>query len=133
MKTLLVVAAVLCSACFTSGRPEQSGAARSIRGTDGSVLLRTGNNVDGELLEVGSSTLAVLTQDRIVVIPFVGISRATFGSFRSSLLSSGAARSTLEQGRSASRFPHGMPPAARDAILQSIGQTRVDTLSSAAR
>jgi hypothetical protein len=135
MKKALLLATILCASCvYTSPPPERAPVIRETKGAQGLVVLNDGARVDGELLEVGDSSLAVLAGNRLVVAPFAEIARAEFGGFRTSLLSRrAAARSTIEEGRRSSRFPFGMTTLARDGLLQSLGQPGVDTVRAVRR
>jgi hypothetical protein len=134
VKKSLLLLVTLCASCaYTSVPPERSSASRETRGAQGLVVLRDGVRIDGELLQVGDSALTVLAPTRLMVVPFGDVSRTEFAAFRSSLLSSRPARSTMEEGRRASRFPLGMPSAALEAILRSIGQPSPDTIRAVRR
>jgi hypothetical protein len=135
MRKALSLALILCASCvYTSPPPERAPVVRETKGSQGTVVLNDGARLDGELLEVGDSSLALFARNRLVVAPFTEIARAEFGTFRTSLLSRrAAARTTIEEGRRASRFSFGMTAQARDGLLQSLSQTSVDTVRAVRR
>jgi len=134
-KALTMLLLTFASSCiYTSATPETSLLARKTSGEQGVVTLRDGVGSTGELIEVADSSLTVLETTRLVLIPFADIARAQFGlHFRTDRLSSRPSATTLEYGRTASRFPLGLTAPARDAILQGLGKPKVDTLRSARR
>ena len=131
MKRILMLGALVAlGACikYTSPAPELSPLLQSARGSMGVAALEDGSHADGELIELADSSLTVLQANRLVVVPLRDIARVEFGEFRSYRLSAGAPKWTIEQGKASSRFPLGMTPAARDAILRGLNLTKTDTL-----
>ena len=127
---------ILVGSCihFTSSSPDKSPLIQARSGERGYVKLRDGVESSGELIEVRDSSLTVLEPTRLVLVPFTEIARAEFGlRFLTDRLSSNPSRTTLDYGRSASRFPLGLTGPARDAILQGLGRATVDTLRAARR
>jgi len=119
---------------YTSPSPDKSPLTRVNSGEQGYLKLHDGVVSSGELIEVRDSSLTLLEPARLVLVPFTEIARADFGvGFRSDRLSSNPSRTTLDYGRSASRFPLGLTGAARDAILQGLGKSTMDTLRAARR
>jgi hypothetical protein len=75
----------------------------------------------GELLAVRDSSLVLLRNRQVAVVPFSAVAIVDFGETRLSLERTPAAE-LLDRARRASRFPYGITPGAMAALLRSTGQ-----------
>lgn len=127
MRSFLVVllGALAGAACYTSRDPLRDPRALSPRGVHGDIET-SARNYSGELLALTDADFVLLTDERLVVIPFVVARDGKFGSIGVSTFGAPWERHA-EQLRYSSRYPYGIPPAALSAILRSKGQEAPDT------
>jgi hypothetical protein len=124
MKRLAPIVMMLLTACVIHAGPgpDSYPPAHSASGLSTSLVLAT-SRVDGELLEVRDSALVILTQDRVVLVPFTTIDS---GSFAHSRVAVGHGKKPawddFESIRLLSRYPQGIPPEALRRILADKGQ-----------
>jgi hypothetical protein len=121
------------AACYTGPSAESFAPARGPRGVAADLRIERragGGRIKGELLVVHDTSLLVLRDQRVVLVPLRAIS---FGSFRQrgGMIERGrilpAHREAL---REVSRFPDGLSEAALARLLQAYGQRAPDALSS---
>jgi hypothetical protein len=122
--------AAALSGCYFGQTAAKFEPARGPRGVAVSITTVSRMNVFGELIEVGSESLLVNTAPAVVLVPYTAIERAAFlqtGLF----IDHGQAPSpsTREKLRLLSRFPQGLSPALRQALLDARGQTEVTRIT----
>jgi hypothetical protein len=113
------------TACHTSPDPLRDPRVLSPRGVHGEIETAT-RTYSGELLALTQSDFVLLTDQRLVVIPFVVAYAGKFGSIDVSTYGAPWGRHA-EQLRYASRYPYGIPEPALSAILRSKAQAAPDT------
>ena len=127
VRKLSIVAAAFATACvYTSPSPVNDPATGSPLGARAEITAGR-DQYTGELLAITAADFTLLTDRRVVVIPF---DVAGIAHFRSVGIGTYGAPwpSNAEQLKYASRFPEGIPPSALDAILRTRGQTAPDTI-----
>ena len=134
-RVVAVALLALSSGCMTSPEPRVAALTDSQRGATGSAVLRDGTRRSGELLAVQDSSLLVLVDGRVAVLPFAELVAVDWGEFssRDFTPSMGAASDMRERGRAASRFAFGLPAPALSALLARLGQTSADTVRAVRR
>jgi hypothetical protein len=123
--------AMTLSGCFTSPPPNEFPPALSPRGAIGAVYLADGRNYWGELLSFTDSAFVVLVGGRVAVAPFRHVERLAFSGFSCGEFPSGNCLSpkSIEDARTVSRFPYGIPAPALRALLERGKQTAPDSLN----
>jgi hypothetical protein len=119
---------------MTSPAPRDFHGALAPGGQLGTVQTFGNQEVQAELLAVHDSALIVLS-DRVAVAFFRDIARVRFGSFewpalRDALRAPPSAEA-LQNARSLSRYPFGIPDDALARLLRATSQTAPDTLRAA--
>lgn len=123
------LAAVL-SGCYFGQTAAKFEPARGPRGVAASITTVGRSNVFGELIEVGSESLLVDTAPAVVLVPYTVIERAGFAQTGLSIEHGRApSPSTREKLRLLSRFPQGLSPALREALLEARGQTEATRIT----
>jgi hypothetical protein len=128
---LSIAATCLAAACYTSVDPRTDPTLRSPLGVHGEVDVG-GSRYAGELLTITAADFTLLTDRRLVVIPFTV---AGDGRFKSIGIGTYGPPwpANAEQLKYASRYPYGIPAVALEAILRQHGQTAPDTARLPAR
>jgi hypothetical protein len=124
----LLVVVLFALGCYTSSNPNRFAPAIGPHGVMGELAIAK-KRVRVELLELGDSSYVVLAGNRVAVVPFSAVSAWRFAQIADWRFGPPAPY-LLEQLRSASRFPFGMPPAALAELLSAAGQQAPDDLSS---
>jgi hypothetical protein len=109
------------AACHTSPAPDVVALADSQRGAMVMLHMVDGSARTGELLAVRDSSLVLLRNRQVAVVPLSAVAIVDFGETRLSLERTPAAE-LLDRARRASRFPYGITPGAMAALLRSTGQ-----------
>ena len=129
--------AALLAACYTSPAPQTFPHATSPYGASVTLWLVDGRKVRGELLALEDTTAMLLAREtgriavaRPPVIRSIEFSVVDVVRFAGSGL---PRRRELEQARLRARFPYGMSPAVREALLAKAGQAAPDTLVAVKR
>jgi hypothetical protein len=120
-----LLAMVAGTACHTSPDPLRDPRVLSPRGVHGDIDTPA-RRYSGELLALTGADFILLTDERLVVIPFVAAYAGRFGSIDVSTYGAPWGRHA-EQLRYASRYPYGIPAEALTAILRSKAQSAPDT------
>jgi hypothetical protein len=127
LPVLFAVAAAALAGCYHTSPPlDRDPVALSPRGVHGDVYTRA-SVYSGELLTVTANDLTMLTENRVVVIPFTQLSKGDFHSIDVMLAGAPSTRH-FDQLRYASRFPYGIPTTALRAILSQFNRTATDTV-----
>jgi hypothetical protein len=127
----LLIAGLAAACIYTSPKPSEDPTLRLPYGVRGEVDVGR-DRYAGELLAITGVDFVMLTDRRLVVIPFAIAGTGDFGSI--GVTTYGAPWQVhSEQLKYASRYPYGIPPVALDAILRQRGQTVPDTVKLAAR
>ena len=134
---IVLAAAGLLAACYTSPAPQNFLQARSPYGAMVTLQLVDGRSVKGELLEVTDSTVMLLSRatGRVAVARKPAVSSVEF-SVVDAVFFTGRGNPTaraLEGARLRARFPYGMSPAASAAVFAKAGQQAPDTLTATRR
>jgi hypothetical protein len=121
----------MAASCFTAPRPSRDPIVQSPLGVHGTISVGTARFA-GELLAITPASFVLLTNQRVVVIPFALAGPGDFSSIDIRTYGPPWERHA-EQLRLASRFPYGIPAQAMTAILASRGQTVPDTIKAESR
>jgi hypothetical protein len=124
----------LLAACYTSPPPEATPQATSPFGAEVTMWLADRRTVKGELLEVTDTTVMLLsrTTGRVAVARFPSIRSVEFSVVEAVFFTGrgNPGARALEGARLRARFPYGMSPAVRAALLAKAGQSAPDTLAA---
>ncbi len=135
MRSALVpLTAVLgLAACYLGTKAERFDPARKPQGVSAEVQAR-GRALQGELLEVGASSLLLLTvgdhAGRVVLVAYSAIEDARFAQMSCCRIHGGAPpdERVRERLRQVSRFPQGLAPDLLQRILEDHGQSEPEGL-----
>ena len=125
MRYLIVINLVLLAGCYKIGPRIEDYPARSAAGLTGEI---TAGRVryPVELLEVRDSAFIVLSNQRVMHIPFRSISGVNFRKTLVVRMASPADfRERHRQLRLMSRFPFGMTPDVLQRLLQALNQSEI--------
>jgi hypothetical protein len=128
MRRLTIALALFAIAgCYHTSPPvERDPLAMSPRGVTGEVVTST-HTYAGELLAITANDLTMLSENRIVVIPFAIMGKGDFGKI-DVMLNGAPSTRHFDQLRYASRYPYGIPaPALRD-LLAYLQRPKTDTV-----
>lgn len=130
MKRILIPLLVnlALSGCYIGRSAERVELAVAPRGA--TVQLQTLRGaVNGELLEVQDTALLVLTQQRVTLVPYRIIRRGDVELLRE-VTSAGRQPSAARRQRLSriSRFPHGIDPDTRRALLAAYDQVEIEVV-----
>ena len=122
----MVLAAGLAGCVLKAGPgPDSYEPARTATGIDASVATRS-TSVKGELLDVRTNDLVILTTNHVVSVPLSAITLGVFEGSPVTIVNGQALMaSERENIRLRSRFPQGIPDAALKRILSSKAQDSV--------
>jgi hypothetical protein len=127
--TLLLVLALTLGGCYIGQGTENLELANQPRGANVQLQIR-GGPVNGELLEVQDTALVVLTkQGQVTLVPYRAIQRGEVEMLRE--LTHGGRQPSMAQRerlRLISRFPRGLKPETRRALLAAYGQTEIQVV-----
>jgi hypothetical protein len=126
-RVLMMLALCGAAACYHTSPPvERDPLALSPRGVNG-VVATSAQTFSGELLTITANDLTMLSENRIVVIPF---SLMGTGDFRDiDVMLKGAPSSRhFDQLRYASRYPYGIPVPAMQDLLAYLQRPKTDTV-----
>jgi hypothetical protein len=126
-----LLSVMLSASCFTSPPLSRDPIVQSPLGVHGAISVGA-QRFAGELLAITTADFVLLTDRRLVVIPFMLAGPGDFSAIDIRTYGAPWGRH-VEQLRLASRFPHGIPDEAMKAILTSRGQTAPDTIKAASR
>jgi hypothetical protein len=128
MKIVLLVLSVC--ACSVGLSAKHFSPATAPDGIEADLRISGFPRVRGELLEVQDSGLVILRNDRVTFVPLRDIN---YGSFRQRGAFIAAGRfvdaAAAAELRLVSRFPAGLPPDRRAALLAAYGQTAPDRVT----
>jgi hypothetical protein len=116
----LAVSAAATVACFTG--PSVGTFKPATTGHGVQTKLRVGRaNVSGELLAIDDSSFVLLGSDGVLIVPFSGVTHASFSGFGS--YQGGAPGGETERLQLVSRFPQGISARTMEALLSDSRQT----------
>jgi hypothetical protein len=126
-RVIITVALCVAASCYHTSPPvERDPLALSPRGVSGEVATNA-RTYTGELLTITANDLTMLSENRIVVIPFSLMGSGDFGSIDVMIKGAPSSRH-FDQLRYASRYPYGIPaPALRD-LLAYLQRPKTDTV-----
>jgi hypothetical protein len=131
--TAVLAVSLALAGCHIGTRAERFDPARKPEGVGAEIQVR-GKTLNGELLEVGASSLLLLAQrqsaGRVVLVPYAAIEDAQFRQMSSCRIRSGLPpeAAVRERLRQVSRFPQGLAPELLQRMLEDLGQSEPETL-----
>lgn len=127
-RTLSVALLLVLGACTFGPRVENVALARQPRGASVTLVTST-QTIRGELLEVQDSALLVVADLRITLVPYHAIRRGE-AELVPHLTGDGRVPSSyhIERLRRVSRFPQGLTPELRRALLDAYDQSEPEAI-----
>ena len=125
---ILVVSALAACGCHFGTRTQTFGPARGPGGVAAEIVTPAGSWVSGELLEVQDTALLVLSDQRIVLVPYSLVRSAQFDQMNRNTMILGQVTPSVavrEELRLVSRFPQGVTPGLLEELLAAYGQSEV--------
>jgi hypothetical protein len=124
--TVLLALLIVLGGCTIGPQVQNEPLAREPRGASVTLQAR-GHTITGELLEVQDSALLVLTPEERVTLVSYRLLRRGDAEMRIPIVRGGEppSRARREQLRRVSRFPQGLDPSLRGALLDAYGQADV--------
>jgi hypothetical protein len=120
------------AACYTGPSAESFAPARGPRGVAADLRIERqagGGRLKGELLAVQDTSLLVLREERVVLVPLRAISIGSFRQVGSAIARGRITTRERDALRQVSRFPDGLSDAALARLLQAHNQSTPDTPS----
>jgi hypothetical protein len=124
LKAMIVMCALLSSACAVGTDIKKVPAATSAAAVSGWVWLGGEHRYNGELLTVSDDRMVILMPNRLIEVPLTKVKQFAFKPFARGGVPPDSVQ--LARMRSASRFPYGIPDAALAALLARSGQTAIE-------
>lgn len=125
MKRKILSPLLLVAACYHGPSLATFTPAHSPAGIAADIRLKN-TRIRGELLEAQDTALIVLTDSgRVMLVLMKDISDGRFAQLGDVIVDGQRSQQSLAQLRSFSRFPAGMTPRIRVALLAAYGQTEV--------
>ena len=116
-------------ACLWTSPAPKDVVLRSVHGENAIVHLAR-VNASGELLTVNDSSIVLLTNARVVVVPLAAVRLIEFGPMSTfSTYNGSVAADDQAKVLQRSRFPYGITNDAMKALLQAAGQTQPDVVA----
>jgi len=125
---ILVVCALAICGCHFGTRARTFGPAQGPEGVSAEIVTPAGGWVSGELLEVQDTALLVLSDQRIVLVPYSLVRSAQFAQMNKNTTILGQVTPSVavrEELRLVSRFPQGVTPELLEELLDAYGQSEV--------